>query len=145
MMKRHHASISTIACALIVLSASLAVPSPGQDNKAAKIVITSVPAYDEKGGPDRTEIIKGTASESADCKEGCRVVVFARTNVWWVQPLADSPYTTIDRNKWETETHLGTEYAALLVRAAYKPAATTNRLPTVGGDILAMDVRAGRK
>jgi len=87
-------------------------------------------------GPDRVEKMAGTVSGVN--REECRVVVFARTNTWYVQPYAASPYTTISNGKWETDTHLGDEYAALLVKSSYKPTATTDTLPKVGGDVLAI-------
>jgi len=99
------------------------------------IQITVIPP--KGGGPDRLETIAGTAG-GVDFKEHS-VVIFCRTNTWYVQPFADSPYTSIDeRGKWQTEIHLGLEYAALLVKPSYKPPATTNMLPAVGGLVLAV-------
>ena len=37
------------------------------------------------------------------------------------------------------------EYAAVLVRAAYKPPAKTSTLPGIGGDVLAIAKQPGRK
>ena len=69
----------------------------------------------------------------------CKVVIFAYGNTWYVQPWVASPYTEIDKDgNWETGTHLGFEYAALLVKDSYKPPATTSSLPKVGGDVLAI-------
>lgn len=107
------------------------------------IKITDIPEYDAKGGSDRVGTIKGIAS-IGDCK-GCRVVLFARTNKWWVQPLADSPYTQIVNGKWQSETHLGTNYAAVLVAPAYRAPATAESLPTIGTDVLAIDIKGGKK
>jgi len=71
--------------------------------------------------------------------EACKVVIFAYGDTWYVQPLANSPYTSIGSDgKWETGIHLGFEYAALLVKSSYKPSATTDTLPKVGGDVLAI-------
>jgi hypothetical protein len=47
--------------------------------------------------------------------------------------------------KFETETHGGQTYAALLVKASYKPAATVGVLPAVGGDVVARHRAAGKK
>lgn len=71
--------------------------------------------------------------------DGCKVVLFARTDKWYVEPYISSPDTRInDDGTWENDTYLGSEYAALLVRAAYKPPSTTVTLPNVGGLVLAI-------
>lgn len=71
--------------------------------------------------------------------EECQVVIFAYGDIWYVQPWANSPYTSIGKDgNWETGTHLGFEYAALLVKSSYNPPATTDTLPQVGGDVLAI-------
>jgi hypothetical protein len=38
----------------------------------------------------------------------------------------------------ESETHGGTEFAALLVKTSYKPEATCGTIPGVGGDVIAV-------
>jgi hypothetical protein len=63
-----------------------------------------------------------------------RVVLFARSGVWWVQPLVDQPFTPIRRDStWRSSTHPGDAYAALLVDAGYKPPPTMDALPRRGG------------
>jgi hypothetical protein len=97
------------------------------------IQITEIPS--KGAGPDALETIAGTVS-GVKVKD-CKVVIFARTNTWYVQPYIDSPDTTInDDGTWHNDTHLGSQYAALLVKASYKPPTTTGKLPT-GGLILA--------
>jgi hypothetical protein len=89
------------------------------------------------GGPDEMGSIAGTASEPG--LTDCKVVLYAQTNKWYVQPFVDRPYTDIgDDGTWEAEIHLGRRYAALLVRSSYRPATTLAALPRVGGDILAI-------
>jgi hypothetical protein len=106
-------------------------------NNATKpsIEITEVP---RKGaGSEVMETIAGRVS-GVKIKE-CKVVIFARTNTWYVQPFVDSPDTSInDDNTWRTDTHLGFQYAALLVKNSYKPPSTTGKLPEVGGPVLAI-------
>jgi hypothetical protein len=73
-----------------------------------------------------------------ECKD-CAVVIFSRTDKWYVQPTVASPYTMISEDlSWETDIHLGYEYAALLVKPSYRPPPTTAALPKVGGDVLAL-------
>lgn len=101
------------------------------------IQITVVPPPGE--GPVEMERIAGVVSgvNLSECE--CRVVLFAETNVYWVQPYANAPFTAIKADlTWETNTHLGHHYAALLVRAGYQPPTTTDSLPAVGGSVLAV-------
>ena len=68
-----------------------------------------------------------------------KVVLFAKSGVWWVQPLTVQPFTDIDANaSWKNTIHLGTEYAAVLVDASYRPPATTDVLPQPGGPVIAV-------
>ena len=39
---------------------------------------------------------------------------------------------------WKNTTHLGTEYAALLVDSAFRPPDTTEALPKPGGSVIAV-------
>jgi hypothetical protein len=67
------------------------------------------------------------------------VVLFAKSNVWYVQPFRNESKTTIRRDgTWLSSTHVGTEYAALLVRDTYTPPPTSPTLPQVGGDVLSI-------
>ncbi|PYP85585.1 MAG: hypothetical protein DMF61_15740 [Blastocatellia bacterium AA13] len=101
-----------------------------------RIQITLIPP--KGGGPDKLDRIAGNVS-GVDVKK-CKVVLFALGgNTWYVQPYTASPFTTIrDDGKWENDTHLGSEYAALLAEASYRPPDTITRLPQVGGDLLAI-------
>jgi hypothetical protein len=56
----------------------------------------------------------------------------------------DAPFTRILRNSnWRNATHLGTDYAALLVDPAYRPPANVQSLPPVGGPVAAVAVTKG--
>lgn len=141
-MKDQQQSGARLFNSVLVIVALLLVPGNGQvggknDGKSTEpfIQITLVPPGGE--GPDSNGNIGGKAG-GANLKQ-CRVVVFARTDKWYVQPYAASPYTSIGEDgNWETGTHLGYEYAALLVEASYKPPATTGALPGIAGDVLAI-------
>ena len=70
---------------------------------------------------------------------GQRIVLYARSGHWWVQPLTVQPFTTVQPDgTWENTTHLGTEYAALLVDSAFRPPDTTEALPKPGGSVIAV-------
>src|SRR5215468_8096718 len=83
------------------------------------------------GGPDKVDAIQGHV---AGFQAGQQIVLYARSQeLWWVQPFSDRPYTTIERgSKWTNQTHLGTEYAALLINRGYKPPRTSESLPAPG-------------
>jgi hypothetical protein len=107
---------------------------------APTIEFTRVPPTSE-GGPDRVELIEGRVSRA---EPGHQVVLYARAGIWWVQPLVTQPYTSIHRDRtFRCATHLGTEYAALLVRPSFVPPARTASLPEVGGGVLARVVVPG--
>jgi hypothetical protein len=99
------------------------------------IQLTRVPEAGE-GGPDRMVSIAGRVSGA---RQGQQVVLYARAGPWWVQPLADQPFTSIRKDStWENTTHVGTEYAALLVEPGYKPPTRTDELPNGDERVLAI-------
>src|SRR5688500_10504653 len=64
------------------------------------------------GGSERTVRIAGRVTGAAS---GQRIVLYARSGHWWVQPLTAQPFTKVQPDgTWENVTHLGTEYAAPL-------------------------------
>lgn len=105
------------------------------------IEFTSIPLAGQ-GGPERLDTIEG---QVVGAHPGQRIVLFARWGPWWVQPLADQPFTRIQPDsRWRNSTHLGTEYAALLVESGYRPQATMDVLPSEGGRVIAVAVTKGR-
>ncbi|MBI1760791.1 MAG: glycoside hydrolase family 16 protein, partial [Acidobacteria bacterium] len=104
------------------------------------IEFTQVPPTDA-GGPNRVEPIAGRVTGA---RAGQRLVLFARSGVWWVQPTRNQPFTAIQADsQWKSSIHLGTEYAALLVAPGYRPPATLDELPASGGDVAAVAVVKG--
>jgi hypothetical protein len=127
----------------VATNSANAANSGGGGTTAPSIQITVVPP--EGAGPDRTERIAGTVSGVKNVKD-YKVVLFAHTNKWYVEPDSEAPYTDIrEDGTWENETYLGSEYAALLVKNSYKPPATTRMLPDVSGDVLAIKKAAAKK
>jgi hypothetical protein len=127
----------------MLLTGSISAQRPKEP--PPRVTISGIPPAGE-GGPGRTEPISGTAS-GPDLRN-LRIVIYAYAGgQWWVQPTVASPLTPIDAGtgKWDTDTHLGRSYAALLVRSGYKAPATSDGLPEVGSSILARDVVAGRR
>ena len=106
------------------------------------IEFTVIPNADE-GGPDRSAPIAGRVSGA---RPGQRIVLFAKSGVWWVQPTRDEPFTSIQTYAtWTSSTHMGTEYAALLVEPEYRPPAKVDVLPSEGGGVVAVKIVPGGK
>ena len=104
------------------------------------IELTRIPPAAE-GGPDKLDIIEGRV---VGARPGQRIVLYARNGAWWVQPLAGEAFTKIQPNsKWVNSTHLGTEYAALLVEPGYRPPATMSELPPPGCGVVAVTTAKG--
>ena len=104
------------------------------------IQFTRVPLADE-GGPEKLDLIEGRVNGVGHAQQ---IVVFARSGAWYVQPFANDPFTQIQADsKWRTATHLGTEYAALLVEPGYQPPSSTSELPGVGGGVVAVTTTKG--
>ena len=79
------------------------------------------------------------AGRVTGARPGQRIVLFARSGVWWVQPLTSDPFTSVESDStWKNQVHLGTEYGALLVDPAYRPPDTTDVLPQPGGGVVAV-------
>lgn len=107
----------------------------GTEPTKPSIEITLVPS--KGAGEESMGKIAGSVS-GVDAGR-CKVVIFAHTDVWYVQPYtADSDTEIGEGGHWENDTHLGREYAALLVKSEYKPPSTTGKLPPVAGDVLAI-------
>jgi len=105
------------------------------------IEFTRVPLAGE-GGPDRVAPIEGRV---VGFRPQQRIVLYAHWGIWWVQPLADRPFTEIQSDStWRNSTHFGTDYAALLVEPGYHPATRMDGLPGKGDGVVAVAVVKGR-
>lgn len=117
-----------------------------------QVLITEVPAVGPGGLGPPSEWISGKVSGVTP--EEYRVVVYAHTDFWYVQPYVrpepglgapDGPLTRIESDgTWNTPTRTGSEYAVLLVKRSYKPPATVFALPAIGGNILSVAKVKGR-
>ncbi len=103
------------------------------------IDFTRIPQTDA-GGKEKNDIIEGTVKGALP---GQQVVLYARSGKWWLQPLVTNPFTRIKSNKWTNATHLGTEYAALLVDSTFRPPITYDVLPPRGAGVAAVAVVHG--
>lgn len=88
------------------------------------------------GSPDKLDPIAGRVDGAVPTD---RLVLYALSGVLWVQPLAERPFTTIQKDSsWATQTHPGSVYAALLVDSSFRPPLKMNALPHKGGLILSI-------
>ena len=89
-----------------------------------------------QGGREKVDTISGRVTGA---RSGQQIVVYARSGPWWVQPWPTAPFIPIQSDSsWSTQTHMGFEYAALLVEPGYQPSPTMDVLPPQGGPIVAI-------
>lgn len=133
-MQVFHGDIKRIFVSFIFF-ALLSSCATRQGNDKPSIEITHIP-QEEMGGRPVLETIAGRVTGA---RPDDQIVLFARSGAWYVQPWTDQPFTRIQTDlTWSNSTHLGTEYAALLVSPGYSPPAVTADLPTQGGLVLAV-------
>jgi len=108
-----------------------------------EIEITTVPPYEPEGGPDTRAHIAGLVR--GEVSPDYRVVIYARADVWYVQPSAFASHRLDARNHWESWTHTGSSYAALLVRPEFEAQSRVDLLPQVGNLVLARVVVDGAR
>ncbi|MGH9632467.1 MAG: glycoside hydrolase family 16 protein [Bryobacteraceae bacterium] len=109
-------------------------------SNAPSISFTRIPQADPAGSASN-DIIEGRVTGGSP---GQKIVLYARTGKWWVQPLVDQPMTDLRPNfKWTNATHLGTHYGALLVKDGYRPQRVLDSLPGTDDNILAVAVVPG--
>jgi hypothetical protein len=107
---------------------------------APAVSFTRIPPA-AQGGRERVEVISGRVSGARPRQQ---IVVYARSGPWWVQPWPDKPFIPIQADStWSTPTHLGFEYAALLVDPGFHPPPTLDIAPTPGGAVVAVQTVKG--
>ncbi|MEP7342139.1 MAG: sensor histidine kinase [Acidobacteriota bacterium] len=112
----------------------------GQSSVTPSIEFSKVPLVDE-GGTAKIAAIEGRV---IGARPGQQIVLFARSGAWYAQPFTDQPFTKIQPDStWRNSTHLGTEYAALLVEPGYRPPASTDVLPNLGDGVAAVAIVPG--
>lgn len=129
---------------LVTLCLSLSACHQGTNQDVeAKISFTQVPQWNP-GDQSQQDVIEGTVSGA---RQGQRLVIYSKSGgLWWLQPLLTSPFTAILPDQvWRNETHLGTEYAVLLVDSSFHPAAILSQLPKRGQGIAAVAATGGQE
>jgi hypothetical protein len=112
----------------------------GQTEARPSIEFTKIPPA-AQGGRERVEAISGRVIGARPRQQ---IVIYARSGPWWVQPWPDRPFIPIRSDStWSTDTHLGFEYAALLVDQDYHPPPTMDVAPTQGGPVVLVKLVKG--
>jgi hypothetical protein len=94
-----------------------------------------------QGGRERVDTISGRVKNARPKQQ---IVIYAHSGPWWVQPWPDHPFIPIKADStWSTETHLGFDYAVLLVGPDYYPLAEMDVAPTQGGSVALVTIVKG--
>jgi hypothetical protein len=128
-----------IILATLVCTLQFGCHSKQPDARPA-IEFTRIPPA-AQGGRERVDTISGRVTGA---RPGQQIIVYARSGPWWVQPWPDKSLIPIQADStWSTTTHLGFEYAAMLVEPGYHPAPTTDLAPTAGGGVDIVEITKG--
>jgi len=124
----------------LALSLTLSGCHTRASDTRTSIEFTKIPPA-AQGGRERVDTIAGRV---VGARPGQQIVIYARSGPWWVQPWPDRPFIAIGADgTWSTETHLGFEYAALLVDQDYRPPPTMDVAPTQGGPVVLVKLVKG--
>jgi len=107
-----------------------------------QVEITRIPPYEPDGGDATRADIAGRVTGD-DVDPGYKVVVYARADAWYIQPLSQTLHALAANNTWSTWTHTGSSYAALVVRPGYELFTRLDALPQVGGYVVARTIVDG--
>lgn len=89
------------------------------------------------GGDEKTEIMSG--SVIGVNPDNYRIVVFAYTNQWYIQPDVNNYLINIQADgSWSTETHLGEKYCIMLVKKNFSTESPITSLPLGSDKIIAI-------
>jgi len=126
--------------ALLIFSL-LFISCAGEKAVGPSIEFSKIPPA-AQGGREKVDTIAGRVRNA---RPGQKIVIYAHSGQWWVQPWPDRPFIPIKADStWSTETHLGFEYAALLVGPDYHPLPTIDVPPTKGGAVALVTIVKGR-
>jgi hypothetical protein len=135
-----------LARSLILIIGALGFNFAGQGCHSQKssagpsIEFTHIPPA-AQGGRERVDTISGRVSNARPKQQ---IVIYAHSGQWWVQPWPEHPFIPIKADStWSSETHLGFEYAALLVDPDYHPLPMTDVAPTHGGSVALVTIVKG--
>lgn len=137
---RRSADALLLVTASLVLCLVLSGCQSRQSNSVPSIEFSKIPPA-AQGGREKIDTIAGRVTSA---RPGQQIVIYAQSGPWWVQPWPDKPFIRINPDStWSTETHLGFEYAALLVDPDYHPPPTMDVAPAQGGSVVLVKIVKG--
>src|ERR1700688_224360 len=129
-----------LSAIVFVIAVALMACSSEKPQETPSITFTKIPPA-AQGGRERVDTISGRVRNARPKQQ---IVIYAHSGQWWVQPWPDHPFNPIKADStWSTETHLGFEYAALLVEPDYHPLPMTDVAPTQGGSVALVTIVKG--
>jgi hypothetical protein len=110
--------------------------SAGAPTHSYTVEFTEVPRFTEAPNPDDMGTVRGRVS--GEHPERYKVVIYALTDHWYIQPDRDAYLTDIKEDgTWTTVIRLGQQYGvAVVVPSQFEPEKEASSLPPVGGAVL---------
>ena len=138
------ASPKKLAWALILIIVGLGGAAQGchsqKSSAGPTIEFTRIPPATESG-VDKLDVIEGRVTGG---NPRLKLVLYAKNGKWWVQPNGNEPFTGIRPDAtWTNFTHVGTEYAAVLVNQGFHPASALEEMPSLGANVVAVATAKG--
>lgn len=136
MKEQKNTFASKIPLITLLAVACLAAGCGPNHEPQPSVQVTSIPPANA-GGPQTLDLIAGKVRGA---KAGDQIVLYAHSeDIWYVQPFGNQPLTTVlPDGTWKNLTHLGSEYAAVLVDSSYHPPSRSSALPEVGNGVIAV-------
>ncbi|MEO8333875.1 MAG: hypothetical protein ABI664_02815 [bacterium] len=106
-----------------------------------QIDINVIPPYEPYGGAETRADIGGKIV--GDSVAEYRVIIYARADLWYRQPMPDVSVPIGMDGTWKTWTHTGASYAVFVVRHDVGLSTRLDVLPHVGGNIVASRIVDG--
>jgi len=140
MQLRHLVPVFLQLSQLLILCITLNGCGSNKAESGPSIEFTRIPPA-AQGGPARVDTISGRVRNARPEQQ---IVIYAHSGSWWLQHDPEHPLIPIQADStWSTETHLGFEYAALLVEPDYHPLAILDLVPTEGGSVALVTIVKG--
>src|ERR1700721_1529979 len=129
-----------LSAIVFAIAAPLMACRSEKPQETPSIIFTKIPPA-AQGGRERVDTISGRVRNARPKQQ---ILIYAHSGQWWVQPWPDHPFIPIKADStWSTETHLGFEYAALLVEPDYYPVPMIDVAPTQGGSVALVTIVKG--
>jgi hypothetical protein len=113
----------------------------GRATPDVRVNISTIPPYQPLGGSETRAQIAGRVSGVSGSDYS--VVLYARADAWYIQPELFATVPIEKNGTWESWTHTGSSYAALVVRPGFEALPRLDVLPQVGGYVVARDIVEG--